>query len=231
MRLPVKGEWVSGGASGPGQLDKKTVMPKTWKHDLDIAKYSREIEQDPSNFRAYKERGNAYCRKREFDRAVADYSKAVELNPDYFLAYNNRGNVYMQTARYDLAIADYNRAIELKPENGMPYNNRGFAFLLMGDLEQAEADIRISLKLNPANIYALNSMAEISAAKGDAAGACRWLQLAIKKGYNNWTYIMTSPTYDAVRADDCFVEIMRGRKPPEGTHPPQRHHSKHRPRQ
>jgi len=206
-------------------------MPKTWKHDLDVAKYSGEIEQDPSNFRAYKERGNAYFRKREFDRAVADYSRAVELNPDYFLAYNNRGNVYMQTARYELAIADYNRAIELKPENGMPYNNRGFAYLLMGDLEQAEADIRTSLQLNPANIYALNSMAEIFSAKGDAAGACRWLQLAIEKGYNNWTYIMTSPTYDAVRAADCFVEIMRGRKPPDSTHPPQRHHSKHGPRQ
>jgi tetratricopeptide (TPR) repeat protein len=206
-------------------------MPKTWKYDLDIAKYSREIEQDPADFRAYKERGNAYFRKRDFDRAVADYNRAIELNPDYFIAYNNRGNVYMQTARYELAIADYNKAIELKPENGMPYNNRGFAFLLMGDLDRAEADIRKSLNLNPANIYALNSMAEISAAKGDAAGACRWLRLAIEKGYNNWNYIMTSPTYDAVRAEDCFIEIMRDRKPPEGVSPPRRHHTTRRPRQ
>lgn len=205
-------------------------MPKTWKYDLDIAKYSRQIAEDPSNFRAYKERGNVYFRKREFDRAIADYTRAIELDPDYFLAYNNRGNVYMQTASYSLAVADYDRAIELKPENGMPYNNRGFAFLLMGDLDRAEADIGRSLDLNPANIYALNSMAEIHAAKGDAAGACRWLKQAIEKGYNNWTYILTSPTYDAVRAADCFVEIMRNKKPPDSTHRTPRHHRKYRPR-
>jgi len=204
-------------------------MPKSWKYDLDIAKYSRQIEQDPSNFRAYKERGNVYFRKQEFERAIADYTRAIELNPDYFLAYNNRGNVYMQTASYSLAIADYNRAIELKPENGMPYNNRGFAFLLMGDFSRAEADIRRSLDLNPANIYALNSMAEIHAARGNAAGACKWLKLAIEKGYNNWTYILTSPTYDAVRASDCFIEIMRNKKPSDSTRRPVRHRSKYRP--
>jgi len=198
-------------------------MPKTWKYDLDIAKYTRLIEEDPADFRAYKERGNAHFRKRDFDRAIADYNKAIELNPDYFLAYNNRGIVYMQTTQYERAIADYDRAIELKPENGMPYNNRGFAFLLMGDIIRAEADIRKSLDLNPANIYALNSMAEICAAKGDAAGSCKWLRMAIEKGYNNWNYIMTSPTYDSVRASDCFVEIMRDRNPPVAPPVRQRH--------
>ncbi|NJD54932.1 MAG: tetratricopeptide repeat protein [Nitrospirae bacterium] len=203
-------------------------MPKTWKYDLDIAKYARQIEEDPANFRAYKERGNAYFRKRDFERAIADYNRAIELKPDYFLAYNNRGNVYMQTTRYEFAIADYDRAIELKPENGMPYNNRGFAFLLMGDLIRAEADIRKSLDLNPANIYALNSMAEICAAKGDASGSCKWLRMAIEKGYNNWSYIMTSPTYDAVRASDCFIEIMRDRRPP-GVPPARQRHTTRRP--
>jgi tetratricopeptide (TPR) repeat protein len=201
-------------------------MPKPWKYDLDIARYSGEIERDPSNFRAYKERGNAYFRKREFDRAIADYGKAIELNPDYFLAYNNRGNVFMQTARYDLAIGDYNRAIALRPENGMPYNNRGFAFLLMGDLDRAEADVKMSLALNPGNIYALNSMAEVCAARGDAAATCRWLTMAIDKGYNNWSYLATSATYDPVRTAACFQEIIRDR-----TQPPRRHYHMRRPPQ
>ncbi len=184
-------------------------MTKPWKYDFDIARYTREIEQDPNNFRAYKDRGNVYFRKKEFDRAIADYNKAIELSPDYFLAYNNRGNVYMKREQFDLAIADYNRAISLKPENGMPYNNRGFAFLLLGDLDRAEQDIRTSLRLNPDNIYALNSMAEICAARNSAEQACTWLQRAIEKGYNNWTYIRTSPTYDNIRSAPCFREIVK----------------------
>ena len=51
----------------------------------------------------------------------------------------------------------------------------------------------------------------------------------IEKGYNNWTYILTSPTYDTVRASDCFIEIMRNKKPQDSTHRPPRHHSKYRP--
>ena len=184
-------------------------MPKTWKYDLDIARYTREIDRDPGNFRAYKDRGNVYYRKKEYDRAIADYNKAIELSPDYFLAYNNRGNVYMQKEQFDLAITDYNRAIELRPENGMPYNNRGFAHLLMGSLAKAEQDIRMSLRLNPDNIYALNSMAEISAAGNDPDEACRWLRRAIDKGYNNWNYLRTSKTYEKIRTADCFREIIR----------------------
>lgn len=183
-------------------------MTKTWKYDFDIARYTREIEQDAKNFRAYKERGNVYFRKKEFDHAIADYNKAIELKPDFFLAYNNRGNVYMQTGQYALAIADYDKAIALKPDNGMPYNNRGFAFLLMGNLDAAEADIQASLRLNPDNIYAMNSMAEIHAERDNAEEACRWLHKAIEKGYNNWNYIRSSPTYKKIQNSLCFRELI-----------------------
>ena len=122
------------------------------------------------------------------------------------------GRVYMQTGQYELAIADYDKAITLKPDNGMPYNNRGFAFLLMGNLDAAEADIADSLKLNPDNIYALNSMAEIYAARNDAEEACNWLKRAIEKGYNNWHYIRTSKTYDHIRNAPCFRTLAEHRR-------------------
>jgi len=94
----------------------------------------------------------------------------------------------------------------------MPYNNRGFAFLLMGNLDAAEADIRTSLRLNPDNIYALNSMAEVYAARNNAEEACLWLSRAIEKGYNNWNYIRTSKTYANIHHAPCFREIMEKRQ-------------------
>jgi len=90
----------------------------------------------------------------------------------------------------------------------MPYNNRGFTCLLMGKLEEAEWNIRKSLELNPNNIYALNSMAELHSAKNEPPEACRWLKKAIEKGYNNWSYIRTSKTYDKIRNSPCYKEIV-----------------------
>jgi len=187
-------------------------MTKPWKYDFDIAKFTKAIELDPTDFRAYKDRGNAYYKKGMIDLAILDYSKAIEINPQYFIAYNNRGNAYQHTGRHDLAIADYNKTIELEPENGMPYNNRGFKFLLLGELEKAERDIRKSLALNENNIYALNSMAEVYSAKNNPDEACRWLKIAVQKGYNNWNYIRTSRTYDNIRSSRCFREIIPKRQ-------------------
>ena len=147
----------------------------------------------------YYNSGVAKDERGDLKGAIADYSKAIEINPHYFIAYNNRGNSYQHIGRHDLAIADYNKTIELEPENGMPYNNRGFTFLLLGELEKAEGDLRKSLELNENNIYALNSMAELYSARNNPDEACRWLKMAVQKGYNNWNYLKTSKTYDNIR--------------------------------
>jgi tetratricopeptide (TPR) repeat protein len=186
-------------------------MVKKWKYDRAIFRCRKAIELNPDDHIAYKNRGNAYYKKKLYDLALADYNKAIKLNPGFVVAYNNRGIVYQVIGQSDLAIADYNKAIELNPQNGMPYNNRGFTLLLLGRLEEAERDIRKSLELNAGNIYALNSMAELYAAKNDPIEACKWLKKAIEKGYNNWSYIKTSRTYNDIRNSSCFKEIISGK--------------------
>jgi tetratricopeptide (TPR) repeat protein len=101
----------------------------------------------------------------------------------------------------------------------MPYNNRGFAYLLTGRLDDAERDLAMSLDLNRDNIYALNSMAELYAARNNPEEACRWLKKAIEKGYNNWNYLKTSPTYSNIRNEKCFRDILDKRTASLPSHP------------
>ncbi|TAL29094.1 MAG: tetratricopeptide repeat protein, partial [Nitrospirae bacterium] len=56
-------------------------MKKTWKYDFNIARFSKAIEANPKDYLAYKDRGNAYYKKKQYDLAIADYVKALELNP------------------------------------------------------------------------------------------------------------------------------------------------------
>ena len=83
--------------------------------------------------------------------------------------------------------------------------------MLMGELESAERDINIALEISPNNIYALNSMAELFAARNEPEHACQWLREAIEKGYNNWNYIKTAKTYNNIRSFDCFKSIIAGK--------------------
>jgi tetratricopeptide (TPR) repeat protein len=186
-------------------------MGKTWKYDFDVAKYSKTIEEHPDNYRAYNNRGVAYQKKGLYHLSIADFDKALELNPYFVQTYINRGNAYQEMGQYERSVSDLDRAIKLDPGNSMAYNNRGFTLILMGRYQEAEGDIRKSLQLSPNNIYALNSMAELHAARDNAPAACEWLRLALERGYNNWSYIKTSKTYDNIRNAPCFRELMFGK--------------------
>jgi tetratricopeptide (TPR) repeat protein len=70
-------------------------------------------------------------------------------------------------------------------------------------------DIQRALEINRDNIFALNSMAELYAVKGEPEKACCWLDKAISKGYNNWAYLRSSKTYDKIRDSECFRDILR----------------------
>ena len=55
---------------------------------------------------AFSDRGIAYARKGQYDRAIEDLDQAIRLNPNYAAAFNNRGSAYS-------AKGDLDRAIEL----------------------------------------------------------------------------------------------------------------------
>jgi len=89
---------------------------------------------------AYRNRGVAYNRKGEYDRAIADLDEAIPLDPKFALAYNNRGVAYKDKGELDRAIADYDEAIRLNPNYAKAYNDRGVVYASKRDYARAIAD-------------------------------------------------------------------------------------------
>jgi tetratricopeptide (TPR) repeat protein len=98
---------------------------------------------------AYANRGFAYDKKGDYERAIADENKAIELNPRLDIAYKNRGFAYGSRGDYDREIADDSKAIELNPAFAMAYNNRGVAYIGKGDYDRAISDENTAIKLEP----------------------------------------------------------------------------------
>ena len=133
--------------------------------DIRIAACTRNIQSGRFIGRnlavAFTNRGLAYKRKGQWDRAIADFSEAIRLKSDDGHIFNNRGNAYYYKGQLDRAIEDYVDAIRLKPDLAVAFSNRGNVYRKQGRFDRAikEYDEAIRLKPDDAQVFADRGLA------------------------------------------------------------------------
>ena len=99
--------------------------------------------------KSYLERGGAWLKKGEIERAISDFDLAIATDRGLAAAWYNRGITLMNAGRLNEALASFNSAIELYPSDAQAHNNRGLTKLKLSDRTGAEADFRHALELEP----------------------------------------------------------------------------------
>ena len=129
------------------------------EHYHSLGQLPRYIEENLSDFvrlhpqdpNAYRNRGNAYYRVGQFERAIEDYTMVIELapdsDPDFAAYYLNRGNAHYKLGQFERAIEDYTMVIEIIPSVGTFYANRALAHTALGNDQEAERDIEKAVEL------------------------------------------------------------------------------------
>ena len=86
-----------------------------------IIAQTQAIKINPDNALAFYNRGVAYYRLGDQQRAITDYTQVINLNPLLEIAYYRRGLSSYLAKDYSSAIVDYNRSIKLKPDFAIAY--------------------------------------------------------------------------------------------------------------
>ena len=128
----------------------------------------------PQYFWAYTGRGDAWHRKKEYDKAIADFTEAIRLEPNVG-AYYNRGKAWSTKKEHDKANADFDAAIRFDPKDAWGFNNRGRVWLAKKDYEKAIADYDAAIRLDPkyASAHFNRSVTEMLTRRGDVVQGFR----------------------------------------------------------
>ena len=134
---------------------------------------------------AFMNRGLAYKKKSQWDRAIADYSEAIRLNPDNAQVFNNRGNAYFFDGQWDRALEDYDNAIRLQPNLAEAFGNRGNVYRKQGQFDRAIAEYGNALHFDPDNAQVFADRGLAYEKKGEPSQALRDFEKAHALGFRH----------------------------------------------
>ncbi len=155
--------------------------------DEAIQQYNEALRIHPDYADAYGQRGLAWYRKGDRQRAAADYQQAIDRKVGSWKVYNNMGVIYGEQGNFQEALKYFNYALKVDNRFPLPYKNIGATYLLMGDVDKALEYLHQGERLATETdadvlkeIYTY--LAECYQRKGDTANQQKYAQLAARLG-------------------------------------------------
>jgi tetratricopeptide (TPR) repeat protein len=103
-----------------------------------------------ANWNIFYQRGIAYERLKQWDKAEPNFRKALELYPDQPQVLNYLGYSWVDMNRnLDEGLDMIKRAVELRPSDGYIVDSLGWAYYRLGRFEEAVTELERAVSLKP----------------------------------------------------------------------------------
>jgi TolB-like protein len=164
-------------------------------------------ELDPLSIGPINLLGVNYYFQRDYDKSLEQWHKSLEINPSSAIAHFNLFHVYVSKRSYDKAIAALQEQFKLEGRThgadaiGQSYERAGFAAALQTMIKVDERSL--SQDYDPFEVATAYSLL------GDKDQAFVWLGKAVDARSNFVIPLNVDPTWDNIRSDPRFEELVR----------------------
>ncbi len=131
--------------------NRALILKTMGEYEKAAADFGVAIKLAPKNAKYYANRGDAWRRTGNLERALQDQDRAIELyagGPGIALGLTLRGETLRYMGEYDRALSDFNQAVRIEPDFAPALTGRGLTFERTGDLERAKSEFRTALSIS-----------------------------------------------------------------------------------
>lgn len=97
----------------------------------------------------YKNIGNDFFKKGDFQQAIENYTLAIEIDSNNAAYWNNRAAAYLKDGNHEKALRDATKAIQVDPGWDKSYWRKGTVLMATSDYSAAVESFRKALDISP----------------------------------------------------------------------------------
>ena len=126
---------------------------KNKNYQAAIEDYTRFLQLNPNESKAYWQRGGAWVELGNNQEAIKDYTQSLKFQPDLVHVYITRAAIFKDTGNLQKAIDDCTHALSLGSDwDNIAYSLRGDCYGVLENYQAALQDYSQSIRLQPEEI-------------------------------------------------------------------------------
>jgi serine/threonine-protein kinase len=173
-----------------------------------VAQAQHAQELDPISVYVSSALAKVFYLSRQYDRAFEAYRQMLELDPDSARGRRDLGRVMLQQGKYAEAITALAKLVARKSDPDL-VSDLAYAYAVAGRRDEARRTLAQLLQIAKRRYVPPVYIAKVYAGMGDNAQALALLNQAFQQRSDQLTGLRVDPTFDHLRADPHFVDLMR----------------------
>ncbi len=146
---------------------------------------------------------------RRYEEAIAQYRKTIDLDPNFVLPHAYLGMVLAEIGQLEAAVSEIQTAVRLSGSAGYYVAFLGYAYGRSGKTEEAMRILGELKERSQQQYVGPYSLGRIYAGLNDKEGMLDCLEKTVAARSSDSVWLRMDPTFDAVRSEPRFQELMR----------------------